>query len=152
MSIGCSSSCCTASFQRYTERHGARMLTHAARFFCTSTSASRSAAARSGRLVNTKSVLMRESFAYRGIGEPQAEHLLQARVVQSPRLAHEAQRLRRQQICDALARYARRARQVSVGGDQIEPIAHAQLAIVGGVIDAGRRIRLERARERRGQI
>src|SRR5215510_15592525 len=57
MSIGCSSSCCTAPFQRYTERHGARMFTQAARFLPTSTSASFSAAARSGRLVSTKSLV-----------------------------------------------------------------------------------------------
>src|SRR5690349_17885920 len=106
------------------------MLTHAARFCCTSVSASRSAAGRSGRLVNTKSVLMGESFAYRGIQEPHAEHLLQARVIQSPRLAHEAQRRRRHEICEALTRYARRAGQASIVGDQIEPVAHAQLAIV----------------------
>src|SRR5205085_8103244 len=116
-----------ASFQRYTERHGARMLTHAARFFCTSVSASRSAAGRSGRLVNTKSALMGESFAYGGIRKPHAEHLLQARVLQSPGLAHEAKCPRRHEIGDALARDARRARQVSVIGDEIQPVAHAEL-------------------------
>src|SRR5688572_32838916 len=95
MSIGCSSSCCTASFQRYTERHGARMLTQAARRFSTSMSARRSAAARSGRLVNTKSVLMLQTLVDRRMAQPDAQLALQARIVQPARLVHERVQLGR---------------------------------------------------------
>src|ERR1700704_6275506 len=53
------------------------MLTQAASCFSTSRSASRSAAARSGRLVNTKSVLMPQSFIDGRVAQAHAEHLLQ---------------------------------------------------------------------------
>src|SRR3954471_3663810 len=89
MSIGCSSSCCTAPFQRYTERHGARMFTQAATCFSSSWSASFSAAARSGRLVKTSRVLISQSLVDRGVAQADAEHALQALVVEAPRLPHE---------------------------------------------------------------
>src|SRR3712207_2407154 len=94
MSMGCSSSCCTAPFQRYTERQGARIFTHAATRFSTSSSARRSAAARSGRLVSTSKALISESFVYGGIAQPHAEHALQSAIVQAPRLAHEGKEKR----------------------------------------------------------
>src|SRR5262245_60534963 len=111
MSIGCSSSCCTAPFQRYTERQGARILTQAARRFSTRASASFSAAARSGRLVNTNNVLMLQSFVDRGIAQAHAQLALEAAVVEAARLAHERIQLGRHQRLDLRARQARRARQ-----------------------------------------
>src|SRR3954462_3810772 len=114
MSIGCSSSCCTAPFHRYTERHGARMFTHAARFFSTTMSASRSAAARSGRLVNTNSMLMGEPFPYRRIAQPYAQPFLHSPVVEASRFIHEAQHLWRDVLGDAIARHARRFGQAGV--------------------------------------
>src|SRR3954470_24255676 len=119
MSMGCSSSCCTAPCHRYTERHGARMFTQAATFFATSSSASRSAAVRSGRLVSTKSVLMTQSLLHRWIAKPHAEDDLQAPVVEPPRFAHEFQRRRWDERGDLAARHARRARQAGMIGDPI---------------------------------
>src|SRR5438105_1900423 len=152
MSIGCSSSCCTAPFQRYTERQGARILIQAARFFCTSSSASRSAAARSGKLVSTKSVLMSEPFLHGTVAKAHTEYLLQPPVIEAPRFAHEARQRRRHPRVHLSARNARRPRQSDMLGDEIEPVAHAHLRIVGRVIDAGRRIRFQRAGGDGGEI
>src|SRR2546423_1937373 len=134
--MGCSSSCCTAPLHRYTERHGARMLTQAASFFSTRSSASRSAAARSGRLVNTSSVLMAKSFSHGWVTQPIAQGLLHAPVVEPARFAHEAQELRGNALLDLAARQARGAGQSASVGDQIEPLAHTQFTVVARVVDA----------------
>src|SRR5437660_466487 len=118
MSSGCSSSCCTAPFQRYTERHGARMLTQAASCFSTS----RSAAARSGRLVNTKSVLMPQSFIDGRVAQAHAEHLLHAPVVEPTGFAHERIKIFRKQIAHLCTGYARGPRQAGVLGHEVKPI------------------------------
>src|SRR5438270_4595897 len=106
------------------ERQGARMLTQAASFFSTSASASRSAAARSGRLVNTNSVLMAQSFVHGGMAQAHAQHALQACVVQAARLLHERERLRWHKSGDLAARHTRRSRQAGVVGYPVQPLAH----------------------------
>src|SRR5260221_10844646 len=121
------------------------MLTQAARRFSTSRSAMRCAAARSGTLVNTTSVRMGEALVDGRIAEAQAEHALHARVVEAARLAHERIALRRNAALDLYARETRRPRQAVARGDELHPVGHAQLAVVGDVIDAGRRVILQRA-------
>src|SRR5205807_682218 len=134
MSIGCSSSCCTAPFQRYTERHGARMLTQAASCFSTSRSASRSAAERSGRLVNTKSVLMPQSFIDGRVAQAHAEHLLHAPVVEATRFAHERIKISRGEIGHLCTGYALGPRQAGVLGDEVKPVAHLHFRGVSGAL------------------
>src|SRR6185369_13735211 len=145
MSIGCSSSRCNAPFHRYTERQGARMLTQAASRFSTRLSASRSAAARSGRLVNTNSVLMRQSFIYGRVAQLQAENPLQAPVVQSPRFVHERKQLRGYARLRLAACDAQRPWQPGARRDEVEPLAHLETAIVRGVVGARGCVVLERA-------
>src|ERR1700694_5864067 len=134
MSIGCSSSCCTAPFQRYTERHGARMLTQAASCFSISISASRSAAARSGRLVNTKSVLMPQSFVDGWVAQAHAEHLLHAAVVQPARFGHEGQKLRRNAPTRFFPGNSRWTRQTGMLCDEVQPIRHFHFGVVCDVV------------------
>src|SRR5437588_6144125 len=134
MSIGCSSSCCTAPFQRYTERHGARMLTQAASCFSTSRSASRSAAARSGRLVNTKSALMPQSFIDGRVAQAHAEHLLHAPVVEPTGFARKRIKIVRNQIEHLRTWYARGPRQAGVLGHEVKPIAHLRFRVVSDVV------------------
>src|SRR5882672_1042025 len=98
------------------------MLTQAARRFSISRSAMRSAAARSGTLVSTNSVRMREALVDGRVAKPQAEHALHARVVEPPRLAHERIAIRRHAAFDLGARKARRTRQGVTRGDQIHPV------------------------------
>src|SRR5918992_1319311 len=142
MSMGCSSSCCTACFHRYTERQGARMLTHAASCFSISMSASLSAAARSGRLVNTKSLLMPQSFINGAVAQRDAEDVLQARIIEAARFGSE-------RLSDWTAWRPGQAAEI---GDQVEPVAQFHLGIVGGVVNAGQRIGLERTNHDRGKV
>src|SRR5258706_4857377 len=117
MSSGYSSSCCTASFQRYTERQGASTFTHAARRCSIRRLAMRSATARSGTLVNTNSALMLESLVNGGVAQAHAEQALHACVVEAARLGHERVALRRHAARDLAARQARRMRQAASRAD-----------------------------------
>src|SRR5919197_520226 len=101
------------------------MFTHAASFFSTSDCASRSATARSGKLVNTNSVFITQSFVHCGMAKPHAEHRLQPAIVEAPRLLHEAEQLRRHERADLLTRHARRSRQARMIGDEVQPLAQA---------------------------
>src|SRR5678815_4094578 len=107
------------------------MLTQAARRFSISRSAMRSAAARSGTLVNTNSVRMGEALVDGRVAEAQPEHALHARVVEAARLAHERIAFRRHAALDLRARQARRPRQAVARSDELHPVGHAQLAVVG---------------------
>src|SRR3954452_7962195 len=135
MSMGCSSSCCTAPFQRYTERHGARMFTQAATCFSSSWSASFSAAARSGRLVKTSRTLISQSLVDRWVAQPDAEHALQPRVVEAPRFLHERKQGGRNYLGREPLRDAWRPRQRVGVGDQVEPVPHLHHAVVRGIVD-----------------
>src|SRR5262249_6861429 len=152
MSMGCSSSCWTAPFQRYTERQGARILMQAARFFSTSWSASFSATARSGRLVKTSRVLISQSFVDRGIAQAHAQDALQPRVVEPARLPHEGVQGWGDRVTSKLPRNARGPGQSVQVGDEVEPVAHLHLGIVGGVVDTLGRVVVKRTADDRGQV
>src|SRR5262245_38443560 len=135
MSSGCSSSCWTAPFHRYTERQ-ARMLTQAARRCSITRSAIFSAAARSGRLVSTSRVRMFQPFEDGRIAKLHAQDPFRAGVVELTGFGHEI-------VLDDGR--ARRARQSCTVGDKIEPVAHLHARVIAGVVDARRSIVLERA-------
>src|SRR5580765_5658206 len=124
------------------------MLTQAASRFSITRSASRSAAARSGTLVNTNSVRMGESLVNGRIAKLEPQNLFQARVVQASRFAHEIVRLPGERG----ARYARRPRQSRGTGDQVKPVAHLHARVVAGVVDALGRFVLKRTAGDRGEI
>src|SRR5262245_35080447 len=113
------------------------MLTHAASCFSTSISASFSATARSGTLVNTKSLLIPQSFVDRGVAQTIPEDVFQPAVIQPPRLVGEAFSVMR----------ARGPGQAGSIGDEVQPVAELHLRVVGSVVDARRRIRLECAHD-----
>src|SRR5262245_58789758 len=120
------------------------MLTHAASCFSTSMSARRSATARSGTLVNTNSVLMEYSLLHGWVSELHAEPMLHPRIVEPPRLAHERIDLGTHARRYERSRKARRARQAMTIGDEVHPVCHQELAVVGRVVDARRGVQLER--------
>src|SRR4051812_6193016 len=123
------------------------MLTQAARRFSITRSAMRSAAARSGRLVNTNSVRMREPLVNGWITKLESQNLFYARVVQAPRLAHEIVR-----FGERGARHARRPRQASGIGDQVQPVAHLHARVVARVVETLGRLVLQRAAGDRGEV
>src|SRR5688572_26518278 len=110
------------------------MFTQAATRFSISASASRSAAARSGRFVSTSKLRMFEPFLNRRMTQANSQRALQASVVQAPRVVHEGQQFRRYAPGRLGARDARRARQAGAVGDQIEPGTHLELGVVRRVV------------------
>src|SRR5580765_6975208 len=127
------------------------MLTQAASRFSITRSASRSAAARSGTLVNTNSERMGESLVNGRIAKLEPQNLFQARVVQASRLAHEIVRPLGERGARG-ARHTRRPRQSRGIGDQVKPVAHLHSRVVAGVVDPLRRLVLERTAGDRGEI
>src|SRR5687767_14083509 len=98
------------------------MLMQAATLLPTSSSASFSAAARSGRLVRTSKVPMLQTFVDGGLAQPNAEPAFQPRVVLAARFAHEGENERIEAPFRLVPRHPRRARQSVRVGHQIEPV------------------------------
>src|SRR4051812_30573301 len=128
------------------------MFTQAATCFSSSWSASFSAAARSGRLVKTSRTLISQSLVDRGVAQANAERALQPRVVEAPRLLHERKQGCRQPLAREFFRDARWTRQAVGVGDEVEPVTHFDLRVVGCVVDAGGGLLVQGAADDRGQV
>src|SRR6185436_8238448 len=128
------------------------MLTQAATCLSRSWSASFSAAARSGRLVKTSSVLISQSFVNRRIKQTAAEHALQPRVVESPRLLHERKQARGHPPGRKFSRDSGRPRHAVAIGNKVEPVAQLHLGVVGCVVGAGWGLVVQGAADDRRQV
>jgi hypothetical protein len=95
---------------------------------------------------------MAQSMLNGRVLQPHAQDTLEAAVVEAPRFQHEGQKPLGNRLLGGLQRNARRAPQAMRVGDEIQPIPELHFGVVARVIDARRRIVVERAAHDRGEI
>jgi hypothetical protein len=95
---------------------------------------------------------MLQSLPHRRVAQAYPQRLLQARIAETPRFAHEGKQFRRQAPGRLCPRDARRPLQSRPVGDQVEPIPHLHLGVVGRIVGSCGRILLERARADRREV
>src|SRR3954466_14487337 len=121
------------------------MFTQAASLFSMRRFATRSAAARSGRLVNTKSAFMPQAFMHGWKLQAHAKGLLELAVDEAARLPHEREQPSGDALRSLFAGHSPGSRQARVVSHQIQPVRHLQFAVVGSVENSDRRVHVERA-------